>query len=99
MDQRPPADPPPTPPKPLTPEELDDFYRRYYRSLLRHVIRRHRLSSEDAADIVQETFLVALRKLDPCRNPKAWLTQVADLKCANLRRTKARRAQLLARWG
>ena len=99
MDDRQPGDPPPTRPNPVTPEELDDFYRRYYRSLLRHVIRRHHLSSEDAADIVQETFLVALQKLDPGRNPKAWLTQVADLKCANVRRMKARRADLLARWG
>jgi DNA-directed RNA polymerase specialized sigma24 family protein len=103
MDHSPPGDPPATRPRPrprpLTPEELDDFYRRYYRSLLRHVLRRHHLSSEDAADIVQETFLLALRKLDPGRNPQAWLKQVADHKCANLRRMKIRRADLLARWG
>jgi RNA polymerase sigma factor (sigma-70 family) len=89
------------PRRPLAPEELDDFYRRYYRGLLRHVTLRCRISKEDAADIVQETFLLAMEKeWDPdMGSPRAWLVEVAERKAANFRRTRRRRADLLERWG
>jgi RNA polymerase sigma factor (sigma-70 family) len=98
MEQVPPEDSPARP-RPLTPEELDDFYRRYYRGLIRYLTSRHRLSKEDAADIAQEVFLLAIEKLDPKGgNPKAWLTEVANRLAANLRNKTARRADLLERW-
>lgn len=98
MEQDPPEDSPASLPRPLTSEEFDDLYRRYYRGLIRHIICRYRLSDEDAADIAQETFLLALPKLDPGRNPKAWLVGVADRKASNLRRKATRRTDLLERW-
>jgi RNA polymerase sigma factor (sigma-70 family) len=99
MEQDPPEDSPARLPRPLTPEELDDFYKRYYRGLIRYLTSRHRLSKEDAADIAQEVFLLAIEKLDPeGGNPKAWLTEVANRMAANLRRKKQRRSDLLERW-
>jgi DNA-directed RNA polymerase specialized sigma24 family protein len=47
---------------------------------------------------VQEAFILALAKLDPRRNPKAWLIQVVDHLSLNFQRKAVRRARLVSRW-
>lgn len=80
------------------PAQLDEFYRRYFLPLVRRATWKHRLEKEDARDVVQEAFLVALVKLDPRRNPKAWLIQVVDHLSVNFQRKLARRANLVSKW-
>ena len=80
------------------PELLDEFYRRYFLPLVRRATWKHRLEKEDARDVVQEAFLIALVKLDPQRNPKAWLIQVVDHLSVNFQRKAIRRAKLVSRW-
>lgn len=87
----------PSPPVP-DPALLDDFYRRYFLPLVRRATWKHRLEKEDARDVVQEAFLIALVKLDPQRNPKAWLIQVVDHLSVNFQRKAIRRAKLVSRW-
>ncbi len=53
--------------------ELEAFYRQFFLPLVRRAVRKQGLSMEDAGDVVQDTFILALGKLDPSRNPKAWL--------------------------
>ena len=77
---------------------FDEFYRRYFLPLVRRATWKHRLEKEDARDVVQEAFLVALVKLDPQRNPKAWLIQVVDHLSINFQRKVIRRAKLVSRW-
>lgn len=80
------------------PSQLDEFYRRYFLPLVRRATWKHRLEKEDARDVVQEAFLVALVKLDPRRNPKAWLIQVVDHLSVNFQRKVVRRAKLVSKW-
>jgi len=77
---------------------LDEFYRLFFLPLVRRAVRRHGLTFEDAGDIVQDAFVLAVGKLDPARNPKAWLYQVVDHLAANWRRKAQRRARLVATW-
>lgn len=81
-----------------SPERLDEFYRQYFLPLVRRATWKHRLEREDARDVVQEAFLVALVKLDPTRNPKAWLIQVVDHLSVNFQRKVIRRANLVTKW-
>jgi DNA-directed RNA polymerase specialized sigma24 family protein len=53
---------------------------------------------EDAGDVVQDAFILALAKLDVSKNPKAWLYQVVDHLAVNWQRKTQRRAKLLAKW-
>ena len=78
--------------------QLDEFYRRYFLPLVRRATWKHRLEKEDARDVVQEAFVVALLKLDPNRNPKAWLIQVVDHLSINFQRKVLRRAKLVSKW-
>lgn len=80
------------------PARFDDFYQRYFLPLVRRATWKHRLEKEDARDVVQEAFMVALLKLDPQRNPKAWLIQVVDHLSINFQRKVIRRARLVSRW-
>lgn len=80
------------------PARFDEFYRRYFLPLVRRATWKHRLEKEDARDVVQEAFMVALVKLDPQRNPKAWLIQVVDHLSINFQRKVIRRAKLVSRW-
>lgn len=80
------------------PERFDEFYRQYFLPLVRRATWKHRLEKEDARDVVQEAFLVALVKLDPARNPKAWLIQVVDHLSMNFQRKVVRRAKLVTKW-
>jgi DNA-directed RNA polymerase specialized sigma24 family protein len=79
--------------------ELEAFYRSVFLPLVRRATWKHGLSKEDAADIVQDAFLLALGKLDSSRNPRAWLIQVVDHMALNHQRKAARRARLALRWG
>jgi DNA-directed RNA polymerase specialized sigma24 family protein len=56
------------------------------------------MSMEDAGDVVQDAFILALGKLDVSKNPKAWLYQVVDHLAMNWQRKVHRRAGLLAKW-
>ena len=78
--------------------ELETFYRQFFLPLVRRAVRKQGLSMEDAGDVVQDAFILALGKLDPSKNPKAWLYQVVDHLAVNWQRKTHRRASLLAKW-
>jgi DNA-directed RNA polymerase specialized sigma24 family protein len=82
----------------MSAQELEAFYRRVFLPLARRVRWRYRLSREDAWDIVQDAFLIALAKIDSARNPKAWMIQVVDHLALNHQRKSLRRVQLTATW-
>ena len=79
--------------------ELERFYESCFMPLVRRAVRRYRMSIDDAKDLAQDAFVVALARLDPTQNPRAWLYQVLDNLCVNFRRKTLRRAQLISRWG
>src|SRR5262245_31637982 len=83
---------------PMSEAELEMFYRSVFLPLVRRATWKHRLSSEDARDVVQDAFVLAIGKLDSSGNPKAWLAQVVDHLALNLQRKVTRRAQLSQRW-
>jgi DNA-directed RNA polymerase specialized sigma24 family protein len=78
--------------------KADAFYREFFLPLVRRAIWRHGLSADDARDVVQDAFLIALEKMNSARRPEAWLVQVVDYLALNHRRKAARRARLLAKW-
>jgi DNA-directed RNA polymerase specialized sigma24 family protein len=78
--------------------ELAAFYGEVFLPLVRRATWRHGLSKEDARDIVQDAFLIAIEKIDAAKNPKAWLIQVVDHLAVNYQRKQLRRVQLAARW-
>ena len=78
--------------------ELEGFYRELFLPLVRRATWRHGLSKEDARDIVQDAFVLAVLKLRLGGNAAAWLTRAVDLLSINFRRKGARRARLEARW-
>lgn len=84
---------------PMSEPDLEAFYRGVFLPLVRRATWKHGLSKEDASDIVQDAFLIALGKLDSNGNPKAWLIQVIDHLAFNHHRKTVRRAQLVCRWG
>jgi DNA-directed RNA polymerase specialized sigma24 family protein len=88
--------PPPT--GPACDADLQQFYLDWFMPLVRRAHWQHHLSPEDARDVVQDAFLLALDKLDSHRNPKAWLKRVVDNLAMNMIRTRRRRSRLLARW-
>jgi DNA-directed RNA polymerase specialized sigma24 family protein len=81
-----------------TPPDVEAFYLSYFLPLVRRAIRRHGVSTEDANDIVQEAFVLAISKMDVSKNPRAWLYQVVDHLSANFQRKVARRARLTTTW-
>lgn len=84
---------------PVSAAQFEEFHRRLFLPLVRRAMWRHRLSGEDARDVVQEAFLLALGKLKPGGDPASWFIKVVDHLCVNLRRKAARRNSLQARWG
>jgi len=78
--------------------QLDAFYRDVFLPLVRRATWKHRLSKEDASDLVQDAFVLALEKLDCAKNPKAWLVQVVDHLALNLNRKVIRRTKLTSLW-
>ena len=83
----------------MSESDLEAFYSQTFLPLVRRATWRHGLSKEDARDIVQDAFVLALAKIDSTGNPKAWLIQVVDHLSINYRRKAVRRTQLMARWG
>jgi DNA-directed RNA polymerase specialized sigma24 family protein len=79
-------------------EQLEEFHRRLFLPLVRRATWKHGLSKEDARDIVQEAFVLAIAKIKPDGNPKAWLTRVVDNLSANYQRKVARRSRLSQTW-
>jgi RNA polymerase sigma-70 factor, ECF subfamily len=72
------------------------LYREQGRAILAYALRRVE-HSEDAADVVAETFLVAWRRLGevpPGAAARLWLYGVARHVIANLQRTERRRTRL-----
>lgn len=91
---------PSTVPKSPMPEgDLALFYQQVYAPLVRRATWRHRLPAEDAKDIVQDAFVLAVERIDAAGNPKAWLIQVVDHLCLNHSRKAHRRHVLSAKWG
>ena len=84
--------------EPMSEAELEGFYRSVFLPLVRRATWKHGLSPDDASDIVQDAFLLALGKIDRAGHPKSWLVQVVDHLAMNHRRKVARRAQLRSRW-
>jgi DNA-directed RNA polymerase specialized sigma24 family protein len=78
--------------------ETDAFYREFFLPLVRRAIWRYGLSADDARDVVQDAFLISLKKMNSARRPEAWLVQAVDYLALNHRRKTARRARLLAKW-
>ncbi len=78
--------------------ELEGFYRQLFLPLVRRATWRHGLSKEDARDVVQDAFVLAVVKLKAGGNGRAWLMSTVDHLAANLRRKGARRARLEAHW-
>lgn len=78
---------------------LEQLVARWSPRLLRHASRTLN-SSETARDVVQETWLSALRGLarldDPARFP-AWIYAIATRKCVDLIRSRSRGRRLEAR--
>lgn len=83
---------------PMAEADLEVFYCQTFLPLVRRATWKHGLSKEDARDIVQDAFLLAIAKIDSARNPKAWLIQVVDHLSINYQRKAFRRAQLAAKW-
>ena len=84
---------------PMPEVDLAAFYQLVYAPLVRRATWRHRLSAEDARDIVQDAFVLAIERIDAAGNPKAWLIQVVDHLCLNHSRKAHRRNLLSAKWG
>ena len=83
---------------PMSDVQLEQFYRRVFLPLVRRATWKHHLTKEDARDVVQDAFVLALSKLDSSKNPNAWLVQVVDHLALNHRRKAVRRAALAQRW-
>jgi RNA polymerase sigma-70 factor (ECF subfamily) len=80
------------------PAAFEALLRRYERPLYGYIARMLRDSPDDAADVLQETFLKFFRALDrvpPDANLTAWLYRVAHNACLDELRRRKRR-QLLA---
>jgi len=82
----------------LSDAALDAFYRQAFQPLVRRATWKHHLSKDDARDIVQDAFVVAIPRIDLAANPRAWLIQVVDHLAMNHQRKAFRRAKLAERW-
>ena len=78
--------------------ELEGFYRQLFLPLVRRATWRHGLSKEDARDVVQDAFALAVVKLKVDGNGRAWLRSTVDNLALNFRRKGARRARLRAQF-
>lgn len=64
-----------------------------YTPLVLSVVRRHRLPSDDAADVVQTVWLRLVERLDSLREPRAlpgWLTTTTAHECLRVLRLRDR---------
>ena len=78
-------------------DEFEVFYRAHVEAVYGYA--RSRTSPERASEIVEETFLVAWRRVDNVLpdQPRAWLLGIARRLLANERRATARRDALAVR--
>ncbi|MGH9365331.1 MAG: RNA polymerase sigma factor [Thermoanaerobaculia bacterium] len=74
------------------------LYEELYGPLVRQAGWNRRVSLEDAEDIAQDSFVLALGKMGSKGNAAAWLARVVDHLAANVVRTRGRRAEILQRW-
>ncbi len=76
-------------------ERFETLYAEHHARVLSYVLRRTE-RTDDAADVVAETFLVAWRRLDdvPVEEARLWLYGVARCVLSNHRRGERRRTQL-----
>ena len=77
---------------------MEGLYRALFVRLARRATWRFHLSKEDASEVVQDAFIVALDKLDTEGDPKAWLYRTVDNLALNWRRKIDRHERLAARW-
>jgi len=63
-----------------SPEALPELYERL-RPRLRRVLQGHRVPPQDAEDLVQTAFLLAIAKWDELRDPEAWLVGTLKKRC------------------
>jgi RNA polymerase sigma-70 factor (ECF subfamily) len=78
---------------------FDELYREFHDPVFGYVLRRTE-SSDDAADVIAETFLIAWRRLDDIpagAQSRLWLYGVARRVLANYRRGERRRSSLADR--
>ena len=87
-----------TPRAVMSEAEMEAFYRQIFMPLVRRATWKHRLSKDDARDIVQDAFVLAIPRIDSAGNPRAWLIQVVDHLALNHQRKAARRARLSEHW-
>ncbi len=73
-----------------TAESLDDLMVRV-QPKLRQVLYYYQIPPEDAEDLVQETFLTLLHKLQSVRQPEAWLLGTMRRRCLMYWRTRRNR--------
>ena len=78
---------------------FDAIYRALFVRLVRRATWRFGLSKEDASEVVQDAFMVALVKLDTNGDPLPWLCRTVDNIAVNWNRKASRRARLMAKWG
>src|SRR5512132_1459244 len=78
--------------------ELEGFYRQLFLPLVRRATWKHGLSKEDARDVVQDAFVIAVVKLKAGGNGRAWLMSTVDHLAVNFRRKGARHARLEAQF-
>jgi RNA polymerase sigma factor (sigma-70 family) len=48
---------------------------------LRRILSRYRIPAQDAEDLLQETFLIMVSKVETIRNPEAWLLGTLANRC------------------
>jgi RNA polymerase sigma factor (sigma-70 family) len=75
-------------------EAWEELVARYV-NLIRSVVRRFRFDEEDAADVVQNTWLQLTMHLDAIRSPEAlprWLAVTARHECLKLLRRRSEQA-------
>lgn len=75
MDQTPPSASPD-----VAPESLEDLFQRL-RPRLKKILSRYRIPPQDAEDILQEAFTVALQKWDTVYNQEHWLLGTVRYRC------------------
>lgn len=86
------------PAQPACDSDLQQFYQDWFGPLVRRARWHHNLPAEDARDVVQDAFILAIGRLDGTKNPKLWLRRVVDNLALNLVRKTRRRKHLLRQW-
>ncbi len=78
--------------------QIEASYRNLFLCWVGRLRRKYGLSRDDARDVVQDAFLLAMAKLPRIENMRVWLEGVISRLALDLLRKRDRRAELLARW-